>query len=261
MIDLRGMLAVFRFECSRTVTLPRLAGWGILTGFSPALLALVSYKNGQMPERYQLPNEAWWMFFFILIPEVTCLLGLLLWATPMIHSELEGRTWIYLSIRPRGKGSVLLGKYLTAMAWAGSSALVGLTISVIVTRPPDAMKLWAVYSLLIALSCLAYGSVYTLLGVAFQRRAMVLAVLYTLLLEFVVSFIPAIINKITIHYRLRGLMVRLMDFEIPPSVVEQTRFGTEEAWLQLVVLIATALTAMGLSFYLLHKRELMSEDG
>ena len=261
MIDPRGMLAVFRFECSRTITLPRLAGWVVLTGFSPALLALVSYKNGQLPERSQLPDEAWWMFFFILIPEVTCLLGLLLWATPMIHSELEGRTWIYLSVRPRGKGSVLLGKYLTAMAWAGSSALVGLTVSVIVTQPPDAMKLWSVYCALVALSCLTYGSVYTFLGVAFQKRAMVLAVLYTLLFEFVVSFIPAIINKITIHYRLRGLMVRLMDFSLPPNVAEEARFGTEEAWLQVVILIATTFTALGLSFYVLHKRELVSEDG
>jgi ABC-type transport system involved in multi-copper enzyme maturation permease subunit len=67
-----------------------------------------------------------------LIPQVVCLLGLLLWATPNVHSELEGRTWIYLAVRPDGKAMVLLGKYLTAVAWSASACLLALTISVIV---------------------------------------------------------------------------------------------------------------------------------
>ncbi len=39
---------------------------------------------------------------FVLLPQVVTVLGLLLWATPVVHSELEGQTWVYAVVRPGG---------------------------------------------------------------------------------------------------------------------------------------------------------------
>ncbi len=50
---------------------------------------------------------------------------------PLVHAELEGRTWIYLAVRPRGRVSVLLGKYLTAVAWTTLAGWTSTTICVL----------------------------------------------------------------------------------------------------------------------------------
>ncbi len=47
----------------------------------------------------QIPDSAWGLILFGLIPEVITLFGLLLWVTPVVQAELEGRTWIYLAVR------------------------------------------------------------------------------------------------------------------------------------------------------------------
>ena len=60
----------------------------------------------------KVPDTVWGLILFGLIPEVITLFGLLLWVTPVVQAELEGRTWIYLAVRPRGRVSMLLGKYL-----------------------------------------------------------------------------------------------------------------------------------------------------
>ena len=59
-------------------------------------------------------------------------------------------------------------------------------------------------------SCMAYGALYALIGVLFHKRATVVAVSYTLLAEFLVSFVPAIINEFTIQIRLRTIYMNWM---------------------------------------------------
>ncbi len=115
---------VFRFECGRTLTLPRLLASALLVLFPVALIALMQYQGAHF-ERDQW--EA--IVLFILIPQVLSMMGLLLWATPIIHTELENRTWTYLAVRPVGKGAVLLGKYMTATVWTALVGVVSLTLS------------------------------------------------------------------------------------------------------------------------------------
>ena len=124
---IHAILSVFAFEYRRSLTYGRLATWLILVLVPVILMGAVKLATTQIeggefsrrnPEAQEfIATTLFYFFSYILIPQVACMLGLLLWATPSIHSELEGNTWIYLTMRPNGKQAVLFGKYLVAVFW------------------------------------------------------------------------------------------------------------------------------------------------
>ena len=225
------MLDVVRFELRRSLTPARLAIWFILVSFPIALMTVLRLTIDVNRV------EPWGLMLYFLVPEVVCLLGLLLWATPVISTEIEGQTWIYLAMRRSGRSLVLLGKYITAVIWSVSAALVSTTVCVLVMGPAGGWQLWWVMCVLSILSCVAHASLYVLIGTIFFRRTMVTAVFYTMTIEYGLSLVPAVANKLTINYRLRGLLAQWMDWEDARSAAENV-FGSEPA--------STHLTALGI---------------
>ncbi len=198
----------------------------------------------------------WSVVFFVLIPEVITLFGLLLWVPALVHAELEGHTWIYLAVRPRGRVSVLWGKYLTALAWTALAGWTSATACVLIAKPEGALRLWSTLVGLVALAGVAYGAIYSLIGVCLHRRAMVIAVAYTLIFEFLVSFIPAVINKFTVQYRLRNLLFAWLDWwDIIPPEATTVFLGNEPAWLHILVLIAAAAAVMAIAGQVIQRKE------
>ena len=125
-MQLAKIMAVFRNEWKQTFSVGRLIGWLLVSGF-PILLVLLVLQFGQLD---QSDTEFWsWLLFASC--EVTCLLQLLIWATPWLHSELEGLSWTYLSVRPGGKTAVLMGKYLAAATRTMVGAEAALLISML----------------------------------------------------------------------------------------------------------------------------------
>jgi len=207
---------------------------------------------------YQEPRYPPWLWggvLFGLIPEVITLFGLLLWITPLVHAELEGKTWVFLASRPRGRVSVLVGKYLTGVTWTLLAGLVSTTVCILIARPDDALRFWWAIMALVAFSCVSYGSMYSLFGVLFRRRAMVIAVAYTLIFEFLVSFIPAVINQLTVQYRLRNLLVTWLDWRdlMPPEAM--ILLGNEPAWLQMLVLCGVTVVLLVAAGVAIQRKE------
>ena len=227
--------AVFVFEWKRALTVPRMAWWTVMTVFPVSMVALIRFTAQKNPP----PREFWAGFFFALFPMLVSMLGTLLWATPAISAELERRSWIYLTVRPNGGTAVLLGKYLAAVTWILPAAVVGVSIAVplsvsneawslwwggagdawgdarLQTAIKEAWTLWWTMIRLVCLSCPAYAAIYLLLGTLMPRRALVLAVAYTLIFELLMGLIPAVINKMTFQYRLRALLFEWCDLPIP----------------------------------------------
>jgi ABC-type transport system involved in multi-copper enzyme maturation permease subunit len=252
-MGLGGALTVLRFELLRTLTVTRILGWSVLVLFPVLIVGIISYY-AKGPDRYDI--EPWSVVMFGLIPEVICLLGLLLWATPIVHTELEGRTWIYLAVRPRGRTNVLLGKYMAAVLWTTSAGWASANLCVAIARPEMALRLLWVLSALVGFSCLAYGALYCLIGAFFHRRAMIIAVAYTLVLEFLVSLIPAMINKFTIQYRLRCLLVSWMEWntkKLPDGF--ELLLGEEPWWLHVLILIGTIVGLLIAGTFVIGNRE------
>jgi ABC-type transport system involved in multi-copper enzyme maturation permease subunit len=247
---------VFRFEFGRSLTLPRLIGSCLLVLFPVALVALMQYQGARF-ERDQ--RQA--LVLFLLIPQVLTMMGLLLWATPIILAELESRTWTYLAVRPVGKGAVLLGKYITATAWTALVDLVSLTLSMaVIGWGDDSLRIWCSLAALIPLACLAYGALYVLLGVVFLRRAMVAAVAYTFVSDFVLTWLPATIHQFTVQYHLRCLGAKWMNWTGLPARVglpEELVFSTAPAWQHLAVLLGGTIGVLVIAVLVLRRRELI----
>lgn len=231
-----NVAAVLLFEWKRALTLPRMAWWGVLALFPVFIVGLIRFMAIQNP-----PREFWAGLLYALIPMLVSMLGTLLWATPAISAELERRSWVYLTVRPNGGTAVLLGKYLAAVTWVIPPALIGLTIAVPLADSGDGWRLWWTMLRLVCLSCPAYGAIYLLLGTLLPRRALVLAVAYTLVFELIVRFVPAVINKLTVQFRLQALLFEWCDLSNfgpggRPSGV-QALIGDDPAWQHVAILL------------------------
>ena len=254
MIAFRGISAVFRFEWKRSLTVPRMAWWSVLAVFPGLIVTLMRVADSQPPH-----SDAWIGVLYSLVPGIVCIMGVFLWATPAISSELEGGNWTYLAVRPGGKTSVLLGKYLCAITWTAPAALVGLTIAVIVAAPDDSFRIWRVLALLVLISCPAYGAVYILIGVIFQKRAMVVAVAYTLVFELILALIPAVINQVTVQYHLRALMSRWMEWDTRQGqrfADMKVLFGDAPASEHLLILLGLTVGLLVVAVAVLRHKEL-----
>jgi ABC-type transport system involved in multi-copper enzyme maturation permease subunit len=187
------------------------------------------------------------------------MLGLLLWATPTVYSEVEGNTWQYLAVRPQGKISVLLGKYITAVGWTALAGWTGLTVSLLIAQPERGFHIWGVLAALVLLSSLSYGALFTFLGVVVHKRPMVTAVAYALILEFFVGMVPAMINQFTVQFRLRTLLLFWMDWsDSPPPEFMDIFAGTGPAAKHVLILLGLTVGLVAASAWILRQKTLVT---
>jgi ABC-type transport system involved in multi-copper enzyme maturation permease subunit len=253
MNTLRRIPAVFAFEWRRALTIPRM-GWMLaLAALPPLLLFLI-----RMAARSDPPPDVAAVLVYVLSPCVACMMSVFLWSTPAVSSELEGRSWTYLSVRPHGTLAVLLGKYLVGVSWALPVGLLSAIIGSLVITQNDLPRLIATQCALATLSCVAYGAVFLLIGVIAPARAMVLGVIYAIVFEVAAAFIPAAINLLTIQHRLRCLLVRWMGMDM--SIAEESPvllayFGEESAAWHVFLLIVMTAGYLVVAALLLRYRE------
>ncbi len=245
---------VVKFELARSLTMGRSAIWFLLVLFPVSLMVVLRINDVPLD-----PVEPWGIMLYFLVPEVISLLGLLLWATPAISTEIEGQTWIYLAMRQSGRSYVLLGKYITAVVWTLSAALASTTVCISIMGSAGGFRLWTVMCALSALSCLAHASLYVLIGSIFFRRTLVTAVFYTVAIEYGLSFVPAVANKLTINYRLRGLLSNWMDWEQARSAAENV-FGSEPTWVHLSVLAVMTVVLLAIAIIRIARGEFPTQQ-
>ncbi|MCC7337622.1 MAG: hypothetical protein IT422_21225 [Pirellulaceae bacterium] len=244
-----AILQVIRFEGRRTRTNGRVGIWLALAAFPSLLMILL-----QAQARQTIPNEPLALMAFYLVVEVGCMLGLLLWATPAIGSELEAQTWIYLALRPHGKTATLIGKYVIATAWTASAGLVSAAGVAFFSRHPDPRTLAAALMALVLLSSVCYAALYVLIGVVFSARATVVAVVYTLLFEGVLSSIPATINKFTVCYRLRAILAEWVELDEVRTAIKEL-FGYEPVWQHMAYLALYTTIVLTITLVVVRYKE------
>lgn len=201
------MLAIFRFELNRLLTTGRVFWWLVMVAFPVAITWLMT-RYIQLP-RGMVQSEIDTVFIlalFTLVPGVSCMLGVFLSAAPAVATELEQRSWMYIATRPNGLFQLILGKYLVAIVWATSAAVVGLALALPLSRIEPRFHVWTTLSLISLISAVGYTALYLMIGTVFHRRAMVFCVAYTAAIDVFLSLLPAVINRFTIQYRLRSLL-------------------------------------------------------
>ncbi len=118
---------VFLFEWHRSLSVGRILTWLVLLLVPVALMGAVLFLT-----RSEIPSTFLYVATYILVPQVICMLGLLLWATPAIHSELEAKTWVYLAMRPPANRL-----FCSANTWLPSPGL-----SPLLPRQPFSSRVW-----------------------------------------------------------------------------------------------------------------------
>ena len=249
-MNLSSLLAVFQFEWRRSFSGFRIAAWLVLALFTPAVILLLQSNSASVP-----PNYIFGTIIFYLVVEVTCLLGLLLWAAPMIQSELESNSWIYCAVRPYGRIHVLLGKYCNAIAWVFLAAATAVSITSRFVTMVEVGQFWRVAMVLILLGCMTYGALFALMAVLFPNRAMVVAVVYTIVFEGFMGFIPATINQLTVQYRLRSLLVGWMGWTDQLPTEWLLSISGAPPVQDVLILIATTIGLLGISCFFIGYRE------
>jgi ABC-type transport system involved in multi-copper enzyme maturation permease subunit len=246
---------VFTFDFRRALTWRRLLiGLGLAL-FPVAMIALVQYQGAHL-ER----NDRAELALFLLIPQVICVLGLLLWATPAISSELEAKTWTYLTVRPVDRGSILAGKYLAAVAWTVLCAWLSLALCLgVLSKDMDVLRLGGSLGLLVLGACLVYGALYTMIGVLAIQRAWVAAVAYTALMEYVVAWIPATINQFSVQHHLRCLLMKwVIRDPSPHGPGFDIAFASDwPAWQHVALLAGFAVALLTVAVVVLRRRQLV----
>jgi ABC-type transport system involved in multi-copper enzyme maturation permease subunit len=252
MNTLRRLPAVFLFEWRRALTFPRMAWMLVLMLFPPLLLALIRSAARSDP-----PPEVASVLVFALSPCVACMMSVFLWATPAISSELEGRSWVYITVRPYGPSAILLGKYLVAVSWSLPVGFVSATLGVLALGVSDPVQPIVAQCALAALSCVSYSALFLLIGVLAPKRSMVMGVLYAVIFEGALASVPAAVNLLTVQYRLRCLLVRWMELDklLDRSAdVFGAYFGNESAsWHAFVLLMMTVGYLAAAAFVLRHR--------
>lgn len=249
--------AVFLFEWRRALTPARIAWWIVLMLFPAFIVTLIRISPIPPPLR-----EGWAVFLFALVPMLVTMLGSFLWMTPAVSAEIERRSWVYLAVRPKGPSAVVLGKYLTTFTWVLPATIAGLTIAILIARTGDNWQLWKVEAMLACLSCPAYAAIYLVLGLLFPKRSMVIAIAYTLIFELIIAFVPAMINKLSIQYRLRALLIHWAEIDVGDSrnFEAMALIGKSPAWYHATVLICYTVFLVLLSLAIVRFREFSAAD-
>ena len=74
---------------------------------------------------------------------------------------------------------------------------------------PDKVIHFAGIACIVALSSICYSSLFCLLGTIMYKRPMIIAIIYTLIVEVIISFLPVVANGLTLNFYLRSIMSEL----------------------------------------------------
>jgi ABC-type transport system involved in multi-copper enzyme maturation permease subunit len=268
----KAVPGVVSYELARSMTPGRWAMFLLMVCIPTALLIAVSQLTpneakytvnvSQLPDGKTTirdeTNLAFCMLVYLLIPQVMTMLGMLVLASPIVHSELEGQTWIYALVRHAGRRSLLLGKYLVAVLWTSTAGSLAVSLATPFLPLQNPAQLWLTASLMCLLASLAYGALFALIGVVMQKRVMVISFVYALVAEGVLAWIPAVINQFTIAYRLRSILFRWLDLSVdeyfPNMGLARNAMVAQDpsGWVQVAWVLLISGILLGLALWLVE---------
>lgn len=264
-----SVMATVQFEISRVCTLQRLMVAIVMALFPPVMLFILQMSGGLAAP----------VFLISLFCGMVCLLSLLLWSTSNVYSELEGKSWTFITSRPHGRWSILFGKFLVAFAVSFVISWIALTLSMLITSevdffvivssespPLSKASIWFYLSILLCLASMVYAAIFSLLGVLIQRRAMAFAVVYFVVVEIILALIPAIVGKFAMTFHMFCLLTHwvgwigpVVDGEGEEVVMEFVgMYGRQDAWVHLAVIFAMTILTLSIAAYVIRNREYLT---
>lgn len=192
------------------------------------------------------------VFLYFLYPQSTCLLLALLYGSAMLSSEVEGKTLTYLFTRSIPKWKIFLAKYLAIAGCLLVPSLASFTISWFVIGSEGGVRLLLSFYVAIAGAVFAYTAIFFLISVFFRKRPMIVGLIYAMI-EFLLSFIPAMVSTLTTTYFLRSIVARVLNLEIPVDILRVV--GSEPLATSVIAVVLMSAGAFALAAWTVTARE------
>ena len=264
---IRGARATFAFELKRSMTLNRFLVAVGLAIFPPVMLNVVVRTAFVRGSSIAADVAKYSEFAMIFLVAMVCVLSLLLWATPVVQSEIEGRTWGFIVVRPGARVATFLGKYLLAVAISFAVSLTALAGCILVANSygglENPLKTFGSLAIIYGLACFVYGAIFSAMGTIFIKRAMVVAAGFMIAFETFLSMIPAVISKITISYHLRSIGLEWLGFFLPVFTKSDyiLQFGEPwPVWIHIVCVVVTTIVFLGVGMVVITNRQYVTAD-
>lgn len=199
------------------------------------------------------------VYLYVLYPMLSCGLLSLLYGSSLLASEIEGRTLTYLFTRPLPKWQIVLGKYLTVVCVLCVLISSSLTLSWTIIGGSGGVKLW--FSLLIACvgAVTSLVAIFALLGQLVPRRAIPAGIVYLVVFEGLLSLLPAVVHKASVHFYLRSLVFGLNDLKLPDEVMDL--IGPQSVPASCLALCLITAGALGGAMLQVTRRQFTMSDG
>lgn len=210
----------------------------------PSLLAvayLASEPNGDGA------NFAASLFSQLILP-ILLPLTALVFATSALGGEVEDRTLVYLTLKPISRLSVVLAKALAATLIVLVLVEVALAAATLIaTRgTPTSQQLGATL-VAGAAGCLAYSSVFLLLGLVAPRRALVAGLVYVLAWEGAAAGLSTALASLSVRHYVEGVFHAALGSsplaDLQPAAADAT---TSVVALTVLTVLGVALSTAGL---------------
>jgi len=241
----RGAMATCAFELRRSMSAQRISVSVGLALFPPVMLSLLilGAKMSDMDGGAMMIDSS--QFLAVFLTALVLLLSLLLWATPNVYSELEGKSWLFVASRPSGRTSIFLGKFMASVAVS---------------------LLWLAMNIVYFLATLIYAAVFSLIGAMFVKRAMVVGAGFLIGFDVFLASLPgALINRFTVRHHLQEIGIATMGwfFPTPAGSEKEYRFiyGQQwPMWIHVTLLLVATLVLLIVGVKVISSREYVTSD-
>ena len=177
--------------------------------------------------------------------------------------EVQSRTLVYHLVRPVSRTTVFLARFFSGALPAAAVALLLLVTLILASGADVGAEIWWSLPVTAGLGTLALGAVYYGLA-ALLRHGLIAGLIYTFVVETLISSVPGSMQKLSVMFYVRGLHHGLTEGALPvvPPEIEQnpllqaatqvTESGTTQS---IVTLLAIAAVALGLGAWRVATRD------
>ena len=266
----RGAAATCMFELRRSMSAQRISVSIGMALFPPAMLSLLIFgaKVSSADGGAQMIDSA--QFLAVFLTALVLLLSLLLWATPNVYSELEGKSWLFVASRPAGRTLIFLGKFMASVVVSLAICFTAITLCVLVIRSTNEtinpIRLWLSMNVVYFLATLIYAAVFSLIGVVFVKRAMVVGAGFLIGFDVFLASLPgALINRFTVRHHLQEIGIATIGWFFPaPAGSEQEYryiYGQEwSTWIHVTIVLSVTLLLLIIGTKVISSREYVTSD-
>lgn len=229
----------------------------VLAGFPPVMVTVIGMSGGEIPLTDLL---------IIVLVSIVGLLAQLLWATSNVYTELEGKSWIFIASRPRGRIALFLGKYLAAIVFTFAVCFVAISLCLAIrtylfVTEVNPVNTWIGMNGAMLIGCAIYSAVFSVIGTVFQKRAMVFAAGYIILSEAILANVPAIIGRLSARFHLQAIAAEWIGWFHPlPEEQFHVLFGQSSIWFHLGCIGGATIFLLTIGCFIVMTREYLTTE-